>query len=67
MPGRCVQVRGILRVGTKQLYVRPRPDQQYECVSPLCVLDFYVHEATLATPRTPRHRALAPTAQCRCR
>ena len=37
-------VRGLLKVGTKQLFVRRKPDAEYCQVSPLCVLDFYVHE-----------------------
>ncbi len=37
-------VRGLLKVGTKQLFVRRKPDAEYSQVSPLCVLDFYVHE-----------------------
>ena len=38
-------VRGLLKVGTKQLFVRRKPDAEYSQVSPLCVLDFYVSEA----------------------
>jgi GNAT superfamily N-acetyltransferase len=37
-------VRGLLKVGTKQLFVRRKPDAEYCQVTPLCVLDFYVHE-----------------------
>ena len=38
-------VRGILRVGEKQLFVRQKPNAPYVCLDALlCVLDFYVHE-----------------------
>ena len=38
-------LRGILRVGKRSLYVRRKPDSEYSQISPLCVLDFYVHES----------------------
>ena len=39
-------IRGLLRVGERQLYVHRDPNSnQYTQVSPTCVLDFYVHES----------------------
>merc|ERR1711871_599640 len=38
-------VQGILRVGKKSLYVRKSVNSEYQEISPLCVLDFYVHES----------------------
>ena len=42
-------IRGILRVGSRQLFVRKGPDAPYSQISPLCVLDFYVHESCQRT------------------
>merc|ERR1711920_142711 len=38
-------LRGILRVGKRQLFVRRKPDAEYTQINPECVLDFYVHES----------------------
>jgi len=38
-------VRGIIRVGRRQLFIRRRADSDYTQISPTCVLDFYVHES----------------------
>jgi GNAT superfamily N-acetyltransferase len=38
------KVIGILKVGTKKLFVRDERANYYE-INPLCVLDFYVHES----------------------
>ena len=38
------KVLGFIKVGTKKLYVRDRY-YNYHNVSPLCVIDFYVHES----------------------
>mmetsp|Transcript_25531 Transcript_25531/g.71828 ORF Transcript_25531/g.71828 Transcript_25531/m.71828 type:complete len:481 (+) Transcript_25531:175-1617(+) len=37
-------VRGLIRVGGRQLFLRRTSDSDYTKVSPLCVLDFYVCE-----------------------
>lgn len=37
-------VRGLIRVGKRQLFLRRRSDSDYIQLSPLCVLDFYVCE-----------------------
>lgn len=39
-----VTVKGLLKTGVKNLYIR-RQNDQYSQVSPICVLDFYVHES----------------------
>ena len=38
-------MRGLLRVGERQLFVHRDPNGPYVQVSPTCVLDFYVHES----------------------
>lgn len=35
---------GLLKVGTKRLFIRNAVGKIFE-ISPLCVLDFYVHES----------------------
>ena len=42
-------VRGLLRVGERQLFVRKAMDAPYSQISPTCVLDFYVHESCQRT------------------
>lgn len=41
-------VKGLLKTGVKNLYIR-RQDNQYSQISPTCVLDFYVHESCQRT------------------
>lgn len=41
-------VTGMLKTGKKGLYIFDRDGQHYQ-VSPLCVLDFYVHESRQRT------------------
>jgi len=38
-------VRGLIRVGDRQLFLRRKSDADYTQVRPLCVLDFYVCES----------------------
>jgi hypothetical protein len=41
-------VKGLLKTGVKNLYIR-RQNNQYSQISPTCVLDFYVHESCQRT------------------
>lgn len=38
-------LRGMLRVGKRQLFVRKQANGEYVQICPVCVLDFYVHES----------------------
>lgn len=40
-----ILAQGILKVGQKHLFIRRTPNAPLVEISPLCVLDFYVHES----------------------
>ena len=53
---------GILKVGVKKLFIRTDMGQIKE-ISPLCVLDFYVHESA---QRSGQGRVRSPRSSVRC-
>ena len=47
--GKPPTIRGLLRIGERSLFVRKEADAPYSQISPVCVLDFYVHESCQRT------------------